>query len=97
MSSWWDADAKKYRTTLVYKIFYVWGWSFIRWIMFNFMSSERAHVFAIRFGIPMIGLLDKIWIYGFVTPVAFVFLLVVRLLLFIPGFHCTPPDSKDKQ
>lgn len=96
MSCWWDDDAQRYRSSLPYKIFYVWGWPVARWIMFNCMSKEFAHVFAIKFALPLIGRLDR-WYYRLlVVPSIVVLLVVIRLLCFLPGFHCTPPAPEGK-
>lgn len=84
MSQWWDHDAGRYRTSLVYKIFYVWGWPFIRWAMFK-LPSERAHHLAIR-SFAIVGIIDRVW--QFIVTVAVVVVLVgLRLLMFIPGFR----------
>lgn len=83
MSQWWDEDAGRYRSTLVYKIFYVWGWPMIRAVMFR-LPPETAHHTAIR-GLLVVGWIDRVWrVMVLVAVVSLVLLL--RLLAFLPGF-----------
>lgn len=97
MSMWWDADAKKYRSTLVHKVFYVWGWRVSRWTMFNCMSSERAHWFAVHVGLPLVYRIDRAWVWAttwfFWVPVVFVLAAMIRLLTMLPWFTCDPAAS----
>lgn len=93
MSMWWDDDARKYRSTLVYKVFYVWGWPAIRFVLHNCMKPEQAHRLALHFGIRFVGRIDKLWCWGIVFPAALIAFAILRILLFIPGFHCTPPEA----
>jgi hypothetical protein len=92
MSVWWDEHAQKERSTLVYKIFYVWGWPVARWLMFSFMSSEGAHRFAIHWAIPVIGRIDRVWCL-FVTIFTLPLLIVVWLLCLLPWFTCDPSEQ----
>lgn len=89
MSVWWDEHARKERSTLVYKIFYVCGWPVARGIMFNCMSSEGAHKFAVHWAIPIIGRID--WVWCFIASIFWLAALlpifvVVRLLCLLPWF-----------
>lgn len=100
MSTWWDASAEKYRSTLVYKVFYVWGWPPARWVLWNCMKPEQAHYFAIHWAIPIVGRIDQVW--RFITSIlALVLLLplivVIRLLTLLPWFTCeAPADIAEK-
>lgn len=97
MSVWWDDNAQKYRTSLVYKIFYVWGWPALRWIMYNCMKPETAHVFALHFGIPFVGRLDRVWSAIAAAPLC-ALILLLRLLAFLPGCSWEPtPGSPTAQ
>lgn len=100
MSTWWDDDAKRYQSTFVYKVFYVWGWPVARWVMYNCMSSERAHTFALHWAIPIIGRIDRVWTF-MVTVLAFVVLLllmlVIRLLILLPWFTFEAPRDHATQ
>lgn len=96
MSTWWDNDAKKHRSTLVYKVFYVWGWPAARWIMFNCISSERAHTFAVHWAIPIIYRIDRVWCFAssiFWLAVLLPLIVVIRLLTLLPGFTCEIPEE----
>ena len=92
MSTWWDADRQKYRSSLVYKIFYVWTWPLTRWVLHHCLTPEQAHWFAIHVAIRTVGRIDRVW--GWCVLLAVLpFLLIVRLLLFLPWFTCEPKDS----
>lgn len=93
MSVWWDERAGKYRSTLPYKLFYVWGWPVVRWVLFHCMSSERAHLFALR-AIPFAAWIDRQW-QRLVLAGAIVLLLAIRLLLFLPGFRFESTERKE--
>jgi hypothetical protein len=58
--TWYDPHAGKYRSTLPHKIVFEFGWPVVRWIMFNCMSSERAHHVGIK-GLYWLGIVDDIW------------------------------------
>lgn len=90
MSCWWDDNAQRHRSTLIYKVFYVWGWPVIRWVMFRCMSSERAHVFAVHYGIRWIGWLDEAWTWGIAVPCVLIGIAGLRLLAFLPGCRWCP-------
>lgn len=76
MSEWWDEDAGCYRRSLVYKIFYVWGWPAIRWVAFR-LPSEHAHHLSIR-GIKIVGAIDTGWFW---ITVPFRFLLLFLIVI----------------
>jgi hypothetical protein len=85
VSEWWDESNQRYRTNLVYKFFYVWTWPITRLMLFRFMSSERAHVFATHYGLPAIGLIDRV--YEAAKTVLIVLAIIgLRLIAFLPGF-----------
>lgn len=96
MSVWWDTDTQKYRSTLVHKVFYVWGWPVLRWTLFRCVSGEQAHWLAIHVGIRLVDRIERIWTWSIVFPAAVVFLIVLRLLLFIPGFYMSRPNTTEK-
>lgn len=86
MSTWWDEDKRRYRSTLTHKVFYVWGWPVLRWIMFNTMKPQQAHYLAIHFGIPCIHYIDLL-VQKIMLVLAFLAILGLFLLSFLPGFH----------
>lgn len=91
MSTWWDDDKQRYRSSLPYKVFYVWGWPVISFGM-RFMRPETAHVFSLHVGIPFVGAIDRVWEamkLVVVVPIIVLILLVAKL----PGFKCKPPDA----
>lgn len=96
MSVWWDDDAKKYRSTLPCKVFYVWGWPAIRWLLHNAMSEEQAHWFGIHVGIRLVSAVDKAWRWGIVTPLVVVLLTLFRLLTLLPGFTWTAEEGNQR-
>ena len=59
--TWYDPIAKRERSTLPHKVFFIWGWPLIRFLMFHCMSSEQAHYFGIHIGIPFAAWVDRIW------------------------------------
>jgi hypothetical protein len=92
---WWDDHAKKYRRSLIYKIFYVWFWPVIRWVLYNCMQPETAHVFAIHWAIPIVGRIQRIYSFVVVLPLVIIFLTVIRLLCLLPWFTFEPPGDED--
>lgn len=80
---WWDENLGRHRRSLVHKIFHVWGWPAIRWVMYR-LPEETAHHLAIR-GIWLVGLIDRIW-SGVVLAAALLAIGGLRLLAFLPGF-----------
>ena len=93
MTQWWDSNQKKYKTSLVDKVFYVWSWPLIRWVMYR-LPEETAHHLAIR-GIWLVGKLDDLY-YLAMAPIMFVLILGLRLLSFLPGFRWEvekPPEA----
>jgi len=96
MSVWWDDDAQRYRSSLVYKVFYVWTWPLTGWVMRHCLRPEQAHWFAIHVAIRFVAVVDRLWQRCFVLPAVVLFFLGLRLLLFLPGFHCTPPADKEE-
>ena len=79
---WWDQDAGRYRTSLPYKVFYVWTWPLSRWLMFHCMSSERAHQFGICVAIPLVARIDRAYEWlklGLVLPPLIVIALLCKL------------------
>lgn len=93
MSSWYDEHAGKTRTSLPYKIFYVWLWPLERWVMFNCMTSEFAHWFALHVAIPFVGKIDRIW-GRIAAATAFVAIVVIALLSLLPGFRLEKPEEE---
>jgi hypothetical protein len=92
MSVWWDDRAEKERSTLVYKVFYVWLWPIERWALFHCMSSERAHWFGIHVAMPTVALIDVIW-RGLVLAGVVPLLLLMRLWCWSRGG--LPSDGDD--
>ncbi len=72
--TWWDSHTGRYRSTLVHKVFYVWGWPLARWAMFQ-MPSETAHHFGIR-AILWIDRINTAWCWLVFIPHVFWLLLV---------------------
>ena len=88
MSTWWDPRARKYRSSLVYKVLYVWTWPVSRWVLHH-MPAEAAHHLAIR-AIPVADWIGRAW--GWCVLLAVLpFLAIVRLLLFLPWFTWEEP------
>lgn len=61
MSTWYDHDAERYRSSLPHKFFYVWTWPITRWVMHHCMPPEAAHYAAIHLAIPFVGFVDRWW------------------------------------
>ena len=90
MTIWYDSAARRERSTLVYKVFYVWGWPAIRWLMFHGMKCEQAHWFALHIGVRVVDAIDRVW-RGIVLVAALLALLMIRALLLLPGFRFEGP------
>lgn len=89
MSIWYDSDAKRYRSSLLHKIFYKYGWKPIRKIMF-LLPSEFAHHRGIE-SIYIVYKLDRI--YQFLKLLVIIPILLFLLLLsHLPGFTLIPKD-----
>ena len=93
MTVWYDERAGKYKTNLPYKVFYIWSWPAIRWVMFNCMGGEFAHWFALHVGIPFVGKIDRIW-ERVVTVLAVATLMFLCLLALLPGFRFEKPQEE---
>jgi hypothetical protein len=90
MSIWYDDSKKKYRSSLIHKIFYNYGWKPIRFFMF-LLPSEFVHHQAIK-SIWLIHKLDAF--YNFLKLIIIIPLLLILLLLAkLPFFHLTPPSD----
>lgn len=90
MSMWWDESSGRFRTTWIYKIFYVWTWPITRRILF-WMPREVAHHFAMN-SLGVIAALDWIWqffLLCLITPL----MLAIRLLCLTPWFTFTIPED----
>lgn len=92
MTMWYDDRTKRYKTSLPYKVFYIWGWPLERWVMFNCMTSEFAHWFTIHVAIPFVGKVDRIW-ERVVTIMAVIALIFIVLLSLLPGFSLEGPKE----
>jgi hypothetical protein len=98
VSVWWDNNTKKYHSSLVHKVFYVWCWPVFQWFLYNCLKPEQAHWLAIHVAIPTVGRIDRIW-SGLVTGSLLALLIplavIIRLLLFLPWFTYTLPPDED--
>lgn len=87
---WWDTNAERYRSTLVHKIFYVWGWAFIRYVLF-LLPSETAQHLAIK-GIRLVEWIERIW-GAIVLGVVILALLLIWAMTLLPWFTCEPTND----
>ena len=89
---WWDDAAQKYRSSFIGHLAYGrWTWPVWRWFMQRLPGdvADDLKMPLIRF----VGTLDKMWRWVIVFPIAVVLLVILRLLLFIPGFRCGEPKK----
>ena len=87
MSEWYGPAVGRYRTSLVYKVFYIWGWPAIRWAMFR-MDSERAHHIGIL-GLRIVGGIDTAWFWiSLPIRIAAVVVLLPLAILWETVWYC---------
>ena len=91
MSMWWDENKQKYKTSLIYKIFYQWIWPVTRFFLFK-INPETAHHFGI-ISISIIYKIEQIYQYLIAIPLILI-LILIRLISFLPGFTWKIPDSE---
>lgn len=93
MSMWWDDDAGRYRTSLPYKVFYVWLWPLERMVMYHCLKPAQAHWFGVHIVLPWVYRIDRAWEIG-KTALIVPLIVGVWLLTFLPWFTCDAPDEE---
>ena len=77
MMSWYDPYQGRYRSTLVHKLVFVWGWPLVRWVMFHCMPSETAHHVGIR-SLKYLDYANKAWAWVSI-PLTLLWIVVIEI------------------